>query len=43
MDNCKEELGIRSNEEVLVAFAMGYSMIKYTTPSVKINKKVIYQ
>ncbi len=38
----RELLELRSNEQVLVAYAMGMSDCKYLRPAVKENRKVIY-
>lgn len=38
----RDLLGIRSNEEVLVTFAMGRTNLKYLCPAIKLNRKVEY-
>jgi hypothetical protein len=38
----RELLQLRSNEEVLVTFAMGMTPLKYNLPAVKVNRAVSY-
>jgi nitroreductase len=38
----RELLQLRSNEEVLVTFAMGMTPLKYNLPAVKVNRSVSY-
>jgi hypothetical protein len=45
INNCaelREMLQIKSNEEVLVSFAMGLTNLKYNIPAIKENRKVCF-
>ncbi len=42
VDDIKEMLGVKNNEEALICFAMGIPDIRYLQPAVKANRKVEY-
>ncbi len=43
VDELREELGIKKNEECLVTFAMGHTPLRYCRPAMKQLKKVEYR
>ncbi len=43
VEELREELGVKKNEECLVTFAMGLSNIKYLRPAIKQNRKVEFR
>lgn len=43
VDSLRQMLEMKSNEEVLVSFAMGMSDIRYLRSAVKLNRKVIFK
>lgn len=43
VEELREKLGIRPNEEVLVTFAMGLTSQKYLSPAIKKNRKVEFR
>ena len=43
VEELREILGIRKNEECLVTFAMGYTPLHYVKPAIKCNRKVEYR